>query len=135
MDNKGRISIPPRFRKILQELHDNLLVLTNYDGYIMAFPQSEWQMIEADLAKQPTFDKEMRSFQRFIFSGVEDCPVDRQGRILIPPHLREYAGINREVVLVGTVRCFEIWDRETFDKHRQQLEESIGQEVYQRLGS
>lgn len=133
MDNKGRISIPPRFRKVLQEAQDRQLILTNFDGYLMAFPQSEWLKIEADLAKQAMFDKEVRAFQRFLISGVEECPLDRQGRILIPPNLRDYARLSREVALVGAVRCFEVWDRQTYEEHRKQLEQSITQEVYQKL--
>lgn len=133
MDNKGRVSIPPRFRKVLQESQDRQLILTNFDGYLMAFPQSEWLKIEAELAKQAMFDRDVRAFQRFLISGVEECPLDRQGRILIPPNLRDYAKLTREVALVGAVRCFEVWDRQTYETHRQQLETAIGPEVYQKL--
>ncbi len=133
MDNKGRVSIPSRYRDIVQERKDRHLVLTNFRGYIMAFPQSEWAKIEARLAEQPLFRKEVRDFQRFLISGAEECPLDRQGRILIPPNLRDYAQLSREVCLVGAIRCFEIWDRQTFEAHRKQLEESITEEVLHEL--
>lgn len=133
MDKKGRVSIPARYREILKERGDRQIVLTNFDGYLLAFPQSEWLQIESELAKKALFDKEVRAFQRFLISGVEVCPLDRQGRILVPPNLREYARLTRDVCLVGAIRSFEIWDRQAYESHRKQLEESIGQEVYQKL--
>jgi MraZ protein len=138
MDNKGRVSIPSRYREILLERQDRQLILTNYlttrgERYILAFPQSEWVKIEAQLMEQRLFDKDLRAFQRFLISGVEECPLDRQGRILIPPNLRDYAKLSREVCIVGAVRSFEIWDRQAYGDHRQLLEESIGQEVYEKL--
>jgi len=133
MDNKGRVSIPHRYREILNERKDRVLILTNYTGYIMAFPQSEWLKIEARFAEQKLFDKKIRDFQRFLISGVEECPLDRQGRILIPQNLRDYAKLSREVALVGAVRCFEVWDRQAFEAHRKQLEKSITEEVLHEL--
>ena len=133
MDNKGRVSIPSRYREVLQERKDRQLILTNFGGYILAFPQSEWVKIEAKFAEQPLFRKELRAFQRFLISGVEECPLDRQGRILVPPNLRDYAKLSREVCLVGAIRCFEVWDRQTFEAHRKQLEESITEEVLHEL--
>ena len=133
LDSKGRVSISPRYREILQERQDRLLILTNFDGYILTFPQSEWVKIEARLAEQAVFDKNVRAFQRFLISGVQECPLDRQGRILIGPYLRDYAKLSREVALVGAIRCFEIWDRATYEGHRQQLEGSISEEVLHKL--
>ncbi|MBM4285864.1 MAG: division/cell wall cluster transcriptional repressor MraZ [Deltaproteobacteria bacterium] len=129
MDNKGRVSIPARYRELLQERQDRQLILTNFDGYLLAFPQSEWLKIEAKLGELPLLRKDLRALQRFLMSGVEECPLDRQGRILIPPNLRDYAKLSREVALVGAVRCFEIWDRAAFEAHRRQLEESINEDV------
>ncbi len=133
MDNKGRVSIPPRYREILQERQDRQLILTNFDNYLLAFPQSEWLKVEARLGEKALFNKDYRAFQRFLISGVQECPLDRQGRILIPQNLREYAKLSREVGLVGAVRCFEIWDRQTFEAHRKKLEEGIKEEVLHEL--
>jgi MraZ protein len=133
MDNKGRVSIPARYREILQERQDRQLILTNFDGYLLAFPQSEWVKIEAKLGELALFRKDLRAFQRFLMSGVEECPLDRQGRILIPQNLRDYAQLNREVALVGAVRCFEIWDRLAFEAHRRQLEENLDEEVLHQI--
>jgi|UniRef100_A0A7C3V0U8 MraZ protein len=133
MDNKGRVSIPVRYREILQESQDRQLILTNWDGYILAFPQSEWVKVEAKLGELALFRKDYRAFQRFLISGVEECPLDRQGRILIPQSLREYAKLGREVAIVGLVRNFEIWDRQRYEAHRKQLEESIDESVLHEL--
>ncbi len=145
MDNKGRVSIPSRYREILQERKDRQIVLTNFQQaqpneeqarirYILAFPSSEWAKFEAKLAEKPYFGKgQMRNFQRFLISGVEECPLDRQGRILVPPNLRDYAKLSREVCLVGAVRCFEIWDRAAYEAHWQQLEESIDEGMLDEL--
>jgi MraZ protein len=129
MDNKGRVSIPVRYRELLQERQDRQLILTNWDGYIMAFPQSEYVKVEAKLGELALFRKDLRAIQRFIISGVEECPLDRQGRILIPQNLRDYANLGKELSIVGAVRSFEIWDRTRYEEHRRQLEESIDEGV------
>jgi MraZ protein len=125
MDNKGRVSIPARYREMLT----NQVVLTNFGGYVLGFPQTEWSKVEAKFAEQPLFRKEIRAFQRFLISGAEECELDRQGRILVPPNLRNYARLSREVCLVGAIRCFEIWDRGTFETHRKELEETLDEEM------
>ncbi len=144
MDNKGRVSIPSRYREVLQERKDRQVVLTNFYqrihqsepekiSYIIAFPTAEWQKIASDLAQKPTFSTAMRNFQRFLVSGAEECPLDRQGRILVPPSLRDYAALSREVVLVGALRGFEIWDRGSYEAHWKQLEESIDEGMLDEL--
>lgn len=136
MDNKGRVSIPSRYREILQEGKHNQIYLTNFQQkiqednpeqirYIIAFPAAEWQNIEDMFAEKHIFNTQLRNFQRYIVSRAEDCPLDRQGRILVPPLLREYAGLSREVVLVGAVRSFEIWDRAAYEVHAKQLDETF----------
>jgi len=129
MDNKGRVSIPVRFRDVLQERQDRQLILTNWEGYILAFPLSEWVELEAKLKELSQFRKEYRDFKRFLISGAEECPLDRQGRVLIPQSLRDYAKLGREVAIVGLVQNFEIWDRERYESHRKQLEESLDASV------
>ncbi|MFW6112726.1 MAG: division/cell wall cluster transcriptional repressor MraZ [Thermodesulfobacteriota bacterium] len=133
MDNKGRVSIPVRFREILQESQERQLILTNWDGYILAFPNSEWVKLEAKLGELATFRKDYRNFKRWLLSGVGECPLDRQGRILIPQNLREYAQLGREVAIVGQVQHFEMWDRERYETDRKQLEESIDESVLDEL--
>ncbi len=130
MDNKGRVSIPARYREILKERKDRQIVITNWEGYILAFPQSEWLVFTAELsAKFSMLDSRYRAIQRLLISGAEECPLDRQGRILVSQNLRDYAKLSREVCLVGALRCFEIWDRSTFESHRQHLEDNIDEGI------
>jgi MraZ protein len=129
MDNKGRVSIPARYREILKDRKDKNLILTNWEGYVLAFPQSGWNTFEEELAKKPMLDPRFRPLQRLLISGAEEATLDRQGRILVSQNLRDYAKLSREVCLVGAIRCFEIWDRQTFESHRKQLEATIDAEM------
>ncbi len=134
MDDKGRITIPPRYREILSERQERHLIVTNLDGYLIAFPQSEWEVIEQRLSQLSILEKKFRSFQRFFVSGASECPFDRQGRILLPPSLREYAKLDKDVVLAGAVRCFEIWDRQSWDQEMARIEDMDSDEVRKELG-
>jgi MraZ protein len=125
MDNKGRVSIPARYREILKDKKDRNLVCTNWEGYVWAFPESEWVVFAAELAKKPKLDARFGDLRRFLISGAEECALDRQGRILVSQNLRDYAKLSREVCLVGAINSFEIWDRTAFESHRKQLEANL----------
>jgi MraZ protein len=109
IDEKGRLSIPAKFREILKK--ERTLVLTSFDGYITAFPMKMWRVIEGRLRSNPTFKRDMRDFLRLIYSSAEDAEIDPQGRILIPQALRQRASITREVVILGVMDQIEIWDK------------------------
>lgn len=134
MDDKGRITIPPRYREILKAHQEQHLIVTNLDGYLLAFPLSEWEVIEQRLSQLSILDKKFRSFQRFFVSGASECPFDRQGRILLPPSLRDYARLDKDVVLAGMVRCFEIWDRSRWDQEMTRIDDLETDEVRKELG-
>ena len=133
MDNKGRVSIPARYREILKDRKDRHIIITNWEGYVLAFPQSAWIVFIEELAKKPMLDPRFRHLQRLLISGAEECSLDRQGRILVSQNLRDYAKLSREVCLVGAIRCSEIWDRSTFESHRKQLEETIDEGMLHEL--
>ncbi len=128
LDAKGRLSIPAKYREVLAAMYGNQLVLTGLDHCIVAYPLAEWQKFEEKARQLPTLKRDVRNFFRGFYSAASECTLDRQGRVLIPPQLREYdAGLNREVVLVGIANKMEIWGKERWEdqmrEHQPRLEE------------
>jgi MraZ protein len=116
IDTKCRLSVPARFREILSARFDERLMITNYDGCLWAYPVAEWLHFEEKVAALPQFKREVMALQRVFISGAAECPIDASGRVLIPPTLRDYAQIERDVVLVGVSRRIEIWARQRWAK-------------------
>lgn len=116
IDDKGRLSIPSRFRQTLQDRGQNILVLTDFDSCVTAYPLEVWARLEEKIQNRSNFEKDIRAFLRLFYSGASESPVDGQGRILVPLQHREKAGLNREVMIVGALNRIEIWDRERWDQ-------------------
>lgn len=106
------MSIPSRFREHVAKRYSETFVLTNFDRCLIAYPLEEWETLERKAAALPQLKKEVKAFQRFFISGATECPIDKQGRILIPPTLREFADLKRDAILVGMLKKFEIWSKE-----------------------
>ncbi len=91
-------------------------MITNYSGCIYAYPAVAWEKIEEKLAaKVSSVHRKKNAFVRFFLGGAVEVAPDKQGRILIPPSLRSYAGLDRDVVIIGMPNRFEIWDRQRWD--------------------
>lgn len=116
IDLKGRVSIPSKFREILSSNFDERLIITNFDDCLWAYPVNEWQKIEDRVAALPQFKPEVKALQRVFISAATECPIDKQGRILIPQTLRDYAGITKDLVFVGMTQRIEIWSVERWNK-------------------
>jgi len=115
LDEKGRLAIPARFKEFLNQREDDCLVLTNHLNCLWAFARDDWNKIEEKAAELSLFDRAVNTYRRYFISGAQKCAM-KQGRITIPPDLREIAGLRKEVVLVGELKLFEIWDRERWEE-------------------
>jgi MraZ protein len=127
IDSKGRISIPSKFREILNEKYDSRLVITNFDHCLVALPFEEWSLLEQKVNSLSLVKKEARTFLRFFYSSGIDCVIDKQGRLLIPQTLRDYAHLQKDVVLVGEGKKIEIWAKERWEEEFQRSQESFEQ--------
>lgn len=112
IDPKGRVNIPAPFREQLQNSGQESFVITNNDKCIYAYPVDDWARIEEVLATVSSLDRKRNTFLRFFIGGAVEVVPDKQGRILIPPSLRAYAGLEKDVVITGMPNRFEIWSRE-----------------------
>jgi MraZ protein len=121
IDPKGRLSSPSRYREELVGRSATTLVLSEGDHCIWAFPLDAWEQFEERLRQHPQLSPERRNFVRVMVASAKECPVDRQGRTLVPPELREFAGLKKEVVITGALEWFEIWNRERWADHYQAL--------------
>jgi len=134
VDSKGRVSVPSRFRDILAERYEGKLVLTmDFDKCVMAYPLEEWERVEEKIKALPQSQKEVKDYMRYVFSNAAECELDKQGRILIPPALREGARISKNVMVVGLLNKMEIWDKVAWDARKSQTGDKIG-EVLSTLG-
>jgi len=116
IDDKSRVSIPSKFREILSAKYDMRLILTNLDGCIVAYPYQEWMNIQENISKKEHLNKDARTFLRYFYSGVTECPIDKLGRILLPQSLKTDALIKKNVVIVGMGKKIEIWAKETWEE-------------------
>ncbi|HNY72494.1 MAG TPA: division/cell wall cluster transcriptional repressor MraZ [Syntrophales bacterium] len=123
IDGKGRIIFPARLREVFAEKSNGQLVITKLNEYLLVFPYNEWEIIEQKIWHQSLLRRQVRDFQRFFMSSAVDSTLDSQGRLLIPPHLREYAHLEKDIVLVGMLRNVEIWDKESFEAEMKRMGE------------
>ncbi len=110
LDAKGRMAIPTKYREALVRQSDSQMVVTvDRDSCLLLYPLPEWEDIERKLVRLPSFNKQARSLQRLLIGHATECELDSAGRILLPPMLREFAGLDKAVVLIGQGNKFEIW--------------------------
>jgi len=122
LDEKWRLIIPAKFRPGLAE---GLFVTRGMDGCLFVFPPDAWRILSERVADLPLSQPGARLFSRMIFSGTE-CKLDKQGRILLPPPLREHANIENEVVVIGVNSRLEIWSKERWQEQTTKMEDESG---------
>ncbi|MFQ5672091.1 MAG: division/cell wall cluster transcriptional repressor MraZ [Nitrospinales bacterium] len=115
LDDKGRVNIPSKFKAVLEKENNPNLVVCTMDQYLVVFPQNEWALNEEKLNHLSAFDTEDRNRLRDFYSRADECEI-KSGKVLIPAFLRKTAELNREVVLVGMSRTFEIWSMSLWEK-------------------
>ncbi|WP_028314414.1 division/cell wall cluster transcriptional repressor MraZ [Desulfatibacillum aliphaticivorans] len=126
-DEKARITVPARFREVLRDGEVDGVMVSRMDGALVAYPFDEWQVIENRIMTKSKRNAKLRQFRRFFVGGAQECMCDKQGRILVPKDLRDYAGIGakEEIALVGAVSHFEIWDKKKYDVAYEDFEEVL----------
>lgn len=137
IDEKGRTSVPSRFREILAGQGESRLVITaGVDPCLVAYPMKEWIAFEDRLAQLPRFDPSVAMIRRLYVSGAVEIELDKVGRLLVPKELRELAGLEREALWAGMGKHLELWSKERFDGLRSQVlaDEKTKRELAQRLG-
>ena len=113
IDAKGRLIIPSKFRELLGE---EFVLTRGLDGCLYIYPMDEWESFEMKLRSLPLTNKNARTFSRFFVAGATTCELDRQGRILVPQTLREFAGLEKDVVLTGNLNRIEVWSKEKWNE-------------------
>lgn len=121
VDEKGRVAVPARFRETSSE---GLILTRGFDNCLQAFPRSVWQSLAQRISALSLGNEEARNLRRLLFSGASEVELDRQGRILIPQGLREYAGLTDRVIVAGLNTYFEIWSTERWKQVLSALDSS-----------
>ena len=120
IDAKGRVAIPTRYRQILADSCEGKLVVTVDEDYcLLVYPLNEWEIIERKLVKLPSFNKQARRLQRLLVGHATDVELDGSGRLLIPPLLRDFAQIDKRLVLIGQGNKFELWNADRWEQSRE----------------
>lgn len=128
IDPKGRIIVPARFRDVIKVGGGDGVIVTRLDQALFAYTLDEWGKIEARVIALTDTSEYMRRFRRIFIGGASDCTCDKQGRILIPPVLRQYAEIEKDIVLVGQIDHFEIWSKKKYDQEILRMEKDMKKE-------
>lgn len=127
LDEKGRINIPTRFREVLRREADERLMVTPWHNCLKVYPLPQWEEIEMTLREEGKKKKNphMLNLIRYMIGGVEECAMDKQGRVLLPPKLRAECGIGKGVVVNGMITYFEIWDQEKWEEAYRPFKENV----------
>ncbi len=123
IDDKGRLIIPYKFRKVLQA--EDFVITKGLDGCLFIYPGREWAAFEEKLKGLPLTNKNARTLSRFFLGSAVDGGLDKQGRVLISPALRSFAGLDKDVILVGVLDRIEIWSRERWQERNAEVEKDM----------
>jgi len=135
IDLKGRINLPAKFRDFMAiQGEDKLIVTTSIDPCLVVYPVIEWQQFEDKLSRLPQFDPNVVKLKRIYVAAAAECVVDKQGRLLIPQELREYAGLAKDIIFAGMIQTCELWAKDRWQENAQQARAEAS-EVAKALGA
>jgi len=120
LDDKGRLAIPVKFRANLKQ---GAVVTRGIDTCLFLYSKKEWAVLAEKLVKLPLAQAKTRAFSRLMLAGAMDVEMDKQGRIILPDYLRQYADINKKVVIAGLYNRLEIWDDDKWEEYKEKSEE------------
>ncbi len=129
IDTKKRLAVPVKFRK---RLKGKAVVTRGLDRCLFLYPREEWNKMAEKLSKLPVSQADARAFGRIMLAGAVEVEIDSLGRILIPDYLKEYGGLQREVIVAGIYNRIEIWDKEKWENYKGSTESEVG-DIAERL--
>jgi len=123
LDSKGRLAVPSRFRERLGDSCNGKLIITIslFEPCLVVYPMGDWQELEDELGRLPAFDAKAQAIKHLLIGHAAECDLDGNGRVLLSQSLREFAGLDKRVRMVGQVRKFELWDESRWTERRKQL--------------
>mgnify|MGYP001274462370 CR=1 FL=1 len=124
IDEKGRITIPAKFR---EALGTNFIITRGLDNWLFVYPREEWNQLEQRLKSLPSMAANARAFARLLFSGACECEWDKQGRVNVPSHLREYARLEKDCTVIGVSTRVEIWDKASWEEYSRKSQDSFNE--------
>ena len=124
VDDKGRLIVPAKFR---ENLGSTFIATRGLDNCLFIYPESEWKVLEQKLKSLPLMKSDARAFTRFFFSGATECELDKQGRINIPQHLRDYAKLEKDCVVLGVTNRVEVWSKSLWEGYYEQSEQAFNE--------
>lgn len=129
LDDKRRLAIPAKFRKILGK---KAVITRGLDNCLFLFSEAEWKKLAAKLSQLPLSQADARGFSRLMLAGANDVFIDGLGRILIPDYLKSYAGLNKRIIIAGLFNRVEIWDEDNWRNYKSKTEKEVG-DIAERL--
>jgi MraZ protein len=134
LDAKGRINVPARMRKNLApEANDTFVIVRSFDPCVNLYPADEWELFDAKLSALGDGDPDVREFIRGIYATAHEATLDGQGRLNIPDHLLEWAGVKKETILVGNKGRLELWHPATYEKRSASIDQGRMNDLAKRI--
>ena len=134
VDDKSRVTMASQIRKVADVMSHAVWFMTRgFDGSLFLFPKERWDVIRGEASRHSTMDPGAVDFRRMFFGSVQEVRPDGQGRFLVPPHLREHAGIDKDAVMIGCEDHLELWSRDGWKKYQKSMEtkyKDMGRELF-----